>query len=83
MSQACHEASADRVAGRSNHDWYSRCGSFGRNARRSTSGYDEINIQAYELGSDFTISTRVPVCPAIFYRDGAALEPAELAQSLH
>ena len=80
-SQSCHEASADRVAGRRNHDWYSRCGLLGRDARQGTSGYDDINIQAYELGSDFAISTRVPVCPAIFDCDGAALEPTKLAQS--
>ena len=82
-SQTCHEASADRVAGRRNHDWYSRRGSFGRNARQGTSGDDDINIQAYELGSDFAISTRVPVCSAIFDCNGAALEPTKLTQSLH
>src|SRR6516165_8440932 len=44
---------------------------------------DDVDLEMDELGRDLGGALGAPLRPAILNRDGAALDPAKLTQSLH
>ena len=79
--QTCDQAAADRVDRQCKDDGDDRCrllycgdGGFRRD--------DDVDLQPDELGRDLGVALGAALRPAILDRDGAALDPAEFAQSL-
>ena len=50
---------------------------------RSSSGDNNGDLLAHELGSNIGQVFAFAVCPAILDRNGAAVDPSEVAQPLH
>ena len=80
--QAGDEASAKRVRHRRENDRDDRGRLFRCEHRRSRRKND-IDLEPDKLGGDLREPLEASVCPAIFNRDGAALDPAEFTQPLH
>jgi hypothetical protein len=53
------------------------------NSRRFMPNMGIFDLEPDELGRDLGQALASPVCPAIFDRYSATLDPAEFAQSLH
>src|SRR5262249_41272781 len=81
--QTGDEPAADRVADDRGDDRDRRCRSLRRQGRLGSVREDNIDLEPDELGGDFAIALIATFRPAVLDRDGAALDPAKLAQALH
>src|SRR5579872_2339886 len=53
-----------------------------RSEHRAAPSHDDIDFQPHELGRDFREPFAPPFGPAVFDRDGAAVDPAEFTKPL-
>src|SRR5262249_3827680 len=78
--QTRDEAHADRVPHRCEHDRDDRrrllCRHYGWGSPRD----DDVDFEPGKLGRDLGQAIAAPVCPAIFDRDRAALDPTEVVE---
>src|SRR5215468_4478269 len=81
--QGCDQASTDRVRRHPEHDRDNRCRLLCRDNRLSRVGDDNVDFALDELGRDLGKPLVASLRPAIFNRDGATFDPAELAQAPH
>jgi hypothetical protein len=81
--QAGNDAILDWVRLNREDDRHGRCRPFGLEDRTGAVGNDDIDFAADELGEHLGVTIRAPLAPLEVDRDCAALDPAELAQSLH
>src|SRR5262249_57951929 len=65
------------------HDRDNRCRLLCRDNRLSRVGDDNVDLALDELGRDLGKPLVASLSPAIFNRDGATFDPAELAQAPH
>src|SRR5262249_11214725 len=79
--QTCYQAAADRVARQRKYDGDDRCRPL-YYWHRGSVRENGVNFQADKLGRELRIALGT-IRPAILDRDGATLDPAERAQSLH
>src|SRR5262249_46155105 len=73
----------DRVSHRREHDRDDRCRLLCRNSRRGCRRDDDIYLQPDEFGRSLGEALVPSVRPPILDGDGAALNPAKIAQSTH
>src|SRR5262249_28771742 len=81
--QGCDQASTDRVRRHPEHDRDNRCRLLCRDNRLSRVGDDNVDFALDELGRDLGKPLVASLRPAIFNRDGATFDPAELSQPPH
>src|SRR5262249_38696483 len=77
------DAAADRIARRREHDRNRRCRLLCCEGSRSVVGDDDIDLEPNKLVCEISQTLGVPLGPAILDSEIAALNPAQLAQSLH
>src|SRR5215831_8280331 len=80
--QAWYEAGADRIVRRREHDRDNRCHLLCRKHGPSHR-YDHIDLESDELNGNLAEALGTSLGPTILDRQGAALDPAEFAQSLN
>jgi hypothetical protein len=73
---------ADRVCDRGEHDRNERGRLHGRDDIGGRVRDDDVDLALNQLGEERRRAIEAALCPAIFDRDIAALDPAELAQPL-
>src|SRR5262249_33226220 len=81
--QAGDKPAADRIADGRGDDRDRRCRSLRRQACLGSMREDGIDLEANELGRDFSVTLIASLSPAILNGDGSILDPAEFVQSLH
>src|SRR5262249_11663198 len=80
--QAWYEAGADRIVRRREHDRENRCHLLCC-THRPSHRYDHIYLESDELSGNLAEALGTSLRPTILDRQGATLDPAELAQSLN
>jgi hypothetical protein len=77
------QAGANRITRNRKHDWDDRCRLLCCDDIWGCCGGDDINFESDQFGCDLRGALAASLRPAVLDRDGAALDPAKLAQPLH
>ena len=77
------QAGANRITRNRKHDWDDRCRLLCCDDIWGCCGGDDINFESDQFGCDLRGALAASLRPAVLDRDGAALDPTELMQSLH
>src|SRR5262249_46979287 len=78
--QTRDQAHTDRVPDRCEHDRDDRRRLLCRHYGWGSPSDDDVDFEPGKLGRDFGQAIAAPVCPAIFDRDRAALDPTEVVE---
>src|SRR5262249_36850075 len=81
--EACDEAGADRVTRDRKNDRYEGCRALGDQRIKIAAHLHDVHLPADELRYNFSAAFGASFRPAVFDRNVAAFDPAELAQPLH
>jgi len=82
MGEAGNETGSDRITGWSQNNRDDLCGVHRRPRRGCLEDDDDIDILLNQFSSQASEEGRVPMCGAVFQRNGTALPIAEFMQAL-